>query len=276
MTNKTHINNRTRNSNPNTTRLEAILKMLVVQETGSLELPANTFNDRVEQFAVRLTDEGVIVMVGDLHPSLRGQRNEHLQKWVNAYAELYYLLNFGLFDTTDEPTAYVADNKYPLVVVFKARTLVVIRVLTGLVIPYIALRQTDNQTSRAELRGMIEMILEELEAGNLPYEKYKHIRERGILLLDSLLQSQIRQVSLTRFSRQFLIDTGVTQTTIQETARPDTLPELPKQKPNTIPMSPETARSNVLKIPLPNIDKGVSTPIPRPSMLDHLARDDRL
>lgn len=271
MNDKTH-NNRINKSNPAITRLETVLKMLVKQVTGRLDVPEESFNDRVEQLALRLAGEGVIVLVGDLHPDNRGRRDQHLQKWVNAYAELYYLLNVGLFDITDEPTAYVADNKYPLIVVFEARTLVVIRVLTGLIIPYIALRQADGKTSRAELRGMIEMMLEELEASTLPYEKYTHIRDRGINLLDTLLKSEIRQVSLTNFSRQFLIDMGTSQTTVEDTPRPDSLPELPTQKPNTMPLSPKASPDNILQMPLPNNASEITTPVPRPSMLDRLGR----
>jgi hypothetical protein len=269
MNNQTH-NNRPNNSNPAITRLETVLKMLVKQVTGRLDLPEYSFNDRVEQLAHRLTGEGVIVLVGDLHPNYRGQRDEHLQKWVNNYAELYYLLNVGLFDTTDEPTAYVADNKYPLFVVFEARTLVVMRVLAGLIIPYIALRQADGKASRAELRGMIEMILEELEASTLPHEKYTHIRNRGIILLDALLKSEIRQVSLTNFSRQFLIDVGASQTTVADSPRPDSLPELPMQKPNTMPLSPKASPDNILRMPLPTNTSEIAVPVPRPSMLDRL------
>ena len=269
MNNETH-NNRIPQGNPSITRLETVLKMLVKQVTGQLEIPMDTFNGRVEQLADRLTGEGVIVLVGDLHPNYRAQRDQHVQKWVNAYAELYYLLNVGLFEITDEPTAYVADNKYPLIVVFEAKTLVVIRVLAGLIIPYIALRQADGKASRAELRGMVEMILEELEASTLPYEKYTHIRDRGILLLDTLLKSEIRQVSLTNFSRQFLIDTGTSQMTVEDAPRPDSLPELPKQKANTMSLSPKSSPDNILRMPLPNPNADIEVPVPRPTMLNRL------
>ena len=253
MNNQTH-NNQLNNGNPSITRLETILKMLVKQVTGQLEIPQDSFNGRVEQLATRLANEGVIVLVGDLHPNYRGQRNQHLQNWVNAYAELYYLLNFGLFETTDEPSAYIADNKYPLVVVFEAQTLVVMRVLTDLIIPYIALRQADGKASRAELRGMVEMMLEELEASTLSHETYAHIR----------------QVSLTNFSRQFLIDTGTSQTTVEDSPRPDSLPELPTQKPNTMPLSPKTSPNNILRMPLPNPNADIDVPVPRLTMLDRL------
>jgi len=272
MNNQTH-NNPINNGNPSITRLETILKMLVKQVTGQLDIPQDSFNGRVEQLANRLANEGVIVLVGDLHPNHRGQRNQHLQNWVNAYAELYYLLNVGLFETTDEPSAYVADNKYPLVVVFEAQTLVVMRVLSDLIIPYIALRQADGKASRAELRGMIEMMLEELEASNLPHESYTHIRDRGVILLDTLLKSEVRQVSLTNFSRQFLIDTGTTQTTVQDSPRPDSLPELPMQKPNTMPLSPKTSPNNILRMPLPNPNAEIDVPVPRLTMLDRLKKN---
>lgn len=272
MTNNNQNHNPKRD--PMTTRLESILKTLVRQVTGNLYLEPDSFNERVEQLASRLANDGVIVLVGRLHPQFHGQRNQHVQAWVNAYAQLYYLLCMGLFDTTDEPTAYIADNKYPVIVVFEARMLVVARVLTGLIIPYIALRQSDGQASRAELRGMIEMMLEELAATNLPHEKYTHIRDRGLELLDTLLKSEIQQVSLTEFSRQFILDEGSTQTPIQNPPRPDSLPELPKQKPTTMPLSPKDSPDNILRIPTPDTRSKSSAPIPPPSLSDRFRRKE--
>ena len=266
------MTNKLPNNHPALTRLESILKTLVIQVTGRLELPATSFNERVEQLANRLANAGTIVLVGDLHPSLRDKRLEHIQNWVNAYAQLYYLLNVGLFDMTDEPKVYLADDKYPVIVVFEAHTLVVTRVLSGLVIPYIALRQSDGKASRIELRGLIETVLEELAAGNLPPEQRDYIRDQGLKHFNTLLQSEIRQVSLMDFSRQFEIDSGTAQTPIEHTPRPDSLPELPQQKANTTQLSPGGTPDNILKIPLPGKQSDADVPVPRPSMLNRLRR----
>lgn len=253
------------------TRLETILKLLLQQKTGRLEPPARTFNDRVENLAYHLASEGVIVLVGDLHPTLRADRNSHLRMWMNTYAELYYLLTFGLFDISDEPVAYLADNNYPIVVVFEAKTYIVVRVMTSLILPYVALRQSDGRASRAELRGMIDNILDELAATDLPPDKYQTIRTRGIDYLETLLKSDIQQVSLTNFSREFLIDSGLTQTRVQHSPRPDSLPELPSQKPTTM-AKPQAQPHNI--IPLPKMDDEMGMPpIPhRNSMLNRLNR----
>lgn len=261
-------NNRTEN-----TRLVRFLTNLLIEVTGRLDYPRDSFNDRVEQLAQRLANEGIIVFVGDLHPSLRKDRDQHIQAWVDAYAELYYLLNYILFETTDEPSAYIADNKYPVMVVFKARTLAVINVLTGLIIPYIAKRQADHNASRAELRGLIMMMLEELHALNLPLEQQQQIRNRGLQLLDSLLKSPIRQVSLTDFSRQFMIDAGTTQTKMEDAPRPDSLPELPEQRVKTGDLS-QPAPEKILKMPLPGDKQNIEPPLPRPSLLNRIRRTD--
>lgn len=268
MTDKTQ-NNRTEN-----TRLVRFLKNLLVEATGHLDYPQDSFNDRVEQLAQRLANEGIIVLVGDLHPSLHKDRDQHIQAWVDAYAELYYLLNYILFETTDEPTAYIADNKYPVIVVFKARTLAVIKVLTGLIIPYIAKRQADQNASRAELRGMIMMMLEELHALDLPIEAQQQIRNRGVHLLDGLLKSKIRQGSLTNFSRQFMIDTGATQTAIEDAPRPDSLPELPAQRVHTGDLSSKPTPDKILKMPLPSDSPHTEPPLPRPSLLNRMRRSE--
>jgi len=246
---------------------------LLVEVTGHLDYPQDSFNDRVEQLAQRLANEGIIVLVGDLHPNLRQDRDQHIQAWVDAYAELYYLLNYILFETTDEPSAYIADNKYPVIVVFKARTLAVIKILTGLIIPYIAKRQADQNASRAELRGMIMMMLEELHALNLPMEEQQKLRNRGLQLLDSLLKSPIRQVSLTDFSRQFMIDAGSKQTKMEDTPRPDSLPELPAQRVKAGDVSSPTPEK-ILKMPLPGNKTAIEPPVPRPSLLNRIHRNE--
>lgn len=235
----------------NQTRLETILKMLLHQKTGSLEPPAKTFNDRVENLAHHLVDEGVIVLVGELHPSQRAELGMHLQLWMHTYTELYYLLNNGLYNSTDAPVAYLADRKYPLVVVFEAKTLIVVRVMTNLIIPYIALRQENGGASRAELRGIVDNILDELGATNIHPEKKQVIRKWAIQYLETLLKSEITQVSLTNFSQEFLIETGLTHTRMKETKRPDTIPGLNAQKAGTQPAP--TSPDNI--IPLPPLHK---------------------
>ncbi|GEM_PF-3186807 len=231
-----------------TTRLETILKMLLQQKTGSLEPPAKTFDNRVENLAYHLSNEGVVVLVGELHPTQRSEWSMHLQLLMHTYTELYYLLNNGLYNSTDTPVAYLADQKYPIVVVFEAKTLIVVRVLTDLIIPYIALRQSDNMASRAELRGIIDTILEELGASHIDLAKKQYIRNTGIQCLQTLLQSDLKQASLTNFSQAFLIDTGLTQTQVSETKRPSTIPGLDSQKAATRQM-PVASPKNIIPLP---------------------------
>lgn len=238
------------------TRLETILKMLLHQKTGSLEPPANTFNDRVENLAHHLINEGVLVLVGELHPTQRSQLAMHLQLWMHTYTELYYLLNNGLYNSTDAPIAYLADQKYPLVVVFEAQTLIVVRVMANLIIPYVALRQSGG-ASRAELRGIIDNLLDELGANDIHPEKKQIIRQAGIQYLKTLLTSEIAQVSLTSFSQEFLINTGLTSTRMIATKRPDTIPGLSEQKPVEQP-TPTASPANVIPLP-PLRNQGVNS-----------------
>ena len=233
------------------TRLESILKMLLEQKTGRTNPPAKTFNDRVENLAYHLSAEGVIVMVGELETSQRAQWGIHVRSWMNTYAELYYLLNYGLYRVTDTPIAYMADQNYPIVVVFEAKTFIIVRVMTQIIIPYIALRQADGNTSRAELRGLVEAVFDELGASNINPEQKKQMRDKIIEYLQKLLKSEIKQVSLTSFSQEFLITTGIKSTSIKDIRRPDTIPGLEEQ-PGTREI-PTASPSNV--IPLPPLPK---------------------
>lgn len=237
------------------TRLETILKVLLRQKTGSLEPPATTFNDRVENLAYHLAEQGVIVLLGELDPTHRAQWGTHVRLWMSIYAELYYLLNYGLYDATDTPVAYMADQKYPIVVVFEAETLVVVRVLTNLIIPYVALRQSADMVSRAELRGIVDTMLDELGASNIDIEKKNFIRAKAIEHLYNLLRMEIKQASLTNFSQAFMIEMGMTQSQVSATKRPDNIPGLADQRASTQEAREVRKASPSNIIPLPPLPK---------------------
>lgn len=256
-------------------RLEAQLRTLAQQHTTQLVMSSEDFNDRVEQVAKRLAREGVLVLVGDLSESRRAQRAEHVQLWINAYAELYYLFSQGLFGATDEPVAYFADDQYPLIIVFRAKTLPVIELLAGLFVPYIAHRQADKMTTRAEVRGIIEIALDDMEGSDLPLEQYGDMRNKGIDLLSQLLQSDIQQVALTQFKESYILKLQSGTIPVAQAKRPDTLPELPKQRIDTGQLSP-TLPPNVLKLPRrEELRSATATKPPVPSLLDRARRQSQ-
>lgn len=253
-------------------RLESVLKNLVQQHTAQLVMPSQNFNDRVEQVAHRLAREGILILVGDLQRVHREHRNDHAQAWVNAYAELYYLFSQGLYGTATEPSAYFVDQQYPMIIVFKADMLPLVRIMAGLFMPYIALRQSDGRATRAELRGVMEMALDELEGNDLPTDQYNALRARGIEILDTLLKSPIRQVALTEFDQPFLIQTGVFETPVKDAPRPDSLPELPSQRPDKQTQSKRPLPPNVLQMPAPK-KSAFAPPVPKPRLLDRIQGD---
>jgi len=230
-------------------RLETILKMLLHQKTGSLEPPAQTFNDRVENYAYHLLDSGVIVMVGELLPTQRSQLSMHLQFMMHTYTELYYLLNTGLYNSTDVPVAYLADKDYPLVVVFEAKMYIIVRVLANLIIPYVALRHHEGRSSLIEKRGIIETMLEQLGADKVEPERKQIVRQYALQFLDSLLEADIKQVSLTNFSQDVELDFGHTRKLARQTVRPNTIPGLETQPPAQTPTKPEASPDNIIPLP---------------------------
>jgi hypothetical protein len=231
-------------------RLETILKMLMHQKTGSLEPPAITFNDRVANKAHHLLDCGVLVMVGEIMPPQHAQLGMHLQFLMRTYTELYYMLNTGLNDSTDVPVAYLADKNYPLVVVFEAKNIFILRVLARLVVPYVALRQQAEHVSTIEKRGIIETLIEQLEyeISSIHPEKKQVIRQYTAKYLDDLLNAEIKQVSLMDFSQDVELEVGQTRKLTRETKRPDTIPGLETQQPQTTSI-PEATPDKIIPLP---------------------------
>jgi hypothetical protein len=54
--------------------------------------------------------------------------------------------------------------------------------------------------------GVMDLILDELEIGNMVRDNYKYIRNEGVAILKQMLSSQIRQLPLTEFDRPIFTD----------------------------------------------------------------------
>lgn len=191
-------------------RLEDVILRLAQQYAPQV-LRAWNVNDpqRVARLARYLASYNVLVLVGDFPQNLSGVSQDmgtEIQKWVDGYGQLYLLLTRALFPSFTGVSAQYADDHWPVIVTIRGDSAPVIEALAGFVAPYIALRQTDSIVSELELIGLMETVLESLEAITLPLDAYKRLVNDGALLLKRLLASSIRQLPLTNFDKKIFTD----------------------------------------------------------------------
>jgi hypothetical protein len=113
-------------------------------------------------------------------------------------------------------------------------------VLAGFAAPYIAQRQSLPTVSEVELLGLMDTILDELEATDLPREEYKMLRTDGAGILKDMLRSPVRQLALTTFDRPLFSDipqpAPQPPSTLPETG---TLPEMPPRREEVLKPAPQ-------------------------------------
>lgn len=148
------------------------------------------------ELAHQLAGHGVLVMVGDVPPSLATQAAIHHREWVENYKSLYTLLAGSLFPSFRNVQAfYIDQNGSPPIVGVQGDALPVIEMLAGYVAPYIATRQ--GIPGEVELIGLMDIVLEELEAGDLPRETYRAIRDNCAAIIRQILTGYVQQIPLT-------------------------------------------------------------------------------
>lgn len=207
-------------------RLETILLRLAQQHAPqAMRVWDAQDPQRLARLARYLASYNVLVIIGDFPQTLRGVSQDmgtEIQQWVEGYGLLYLLLARSLFPSFAGLKAEYADPHWPVVVTIHGDSAPVIEALAGLVVPYIAARQTEAVVSEIELIGLMEIVLETLEASTLPRDAYKRLVNDGAALLKRLLVSSIRQLPLTNFDRRIFTDS---QRFIPLPPEPPTLPE---------------------------------------------------
>jgi hypothetical protein len=207
-------------------RLEDVILRLAQQQAPQV-LRAWNINDpqRVARLARYLATYNVLVLVGDFPQNLRGVSQDmgvEIQKWVDGYGQLYLLLTRALFPSFTGVSAQYADDHWPVIITIRGESAPVIEALAGFVAPYVAVRQTETVMSELELIGLMETVLETLEAVTLPLDAYKRLVSDGVVLLKRLLGSSIRQLPLTNFDKPIFSDS---ERFIPIPPEPATLPE---------------------------------------------------
>ncbi len=159
------------------------------------------------ELAHQLAGYGVLVMVGNVAPGLQTQAAIHFRDWVENYKSLYSLLASALFPTFKNVQAFYVDEfGVPPIVGLQGDAIPVIEMLAGYIAPYSAAKQ--GNASEVELIGLLDIVMEELEAGDLPRDTYRTIRDNCAALVRTLLTGYIKQVPLTPMLRPLFSDTS--------------------------------------------------------------------
>ncbi len=179
-----------------------------------------------------------------------------VKSWTDGYLDFYQLLSSALFPSFTRASAFYVDQEEPLIVAIYGEATPVIVALAGFVAPYVVARQ-GTRPMEVEILGMVDMILEEIEATDLTREEYRRLRDSGASVLRQLLESQVRQLPVTPPTRP-IFNEMVAQRPALKTEKhplvappqpldlpeppppPATLPEEP-QAPPPPPELPETA-----------------------------------
>ena len=226
-------------------RLEQLLLALAQQYAPQLAQSWDRTGDFAQRLPVwvrQLANYNILVIMGDFPYSLQtlGQDvNAYIQTWVNGYGQFYHLLARALFPSYAHLSAHYTDDKWPLVIYMQGAATPVIQRMAGFVAPYIVQRQLDSIVYEAELVGLMDLILDELEAGSLPRETYKALRSEGIALLKQMLAAHIRQLALAEFDRAIFSDSQRIIPIIEE---PPLLPEHDSRPLQTNPTLAELER----------------------------------
>jgi len=230
------------NQHKTPTRLQRILLKLAERHSPALTAwSRQQFTRDVDnwerELASRLASQNslVVLIADEFEPSMLKDQKRHITDWVKSYQRFHRLLGQLLFPTTRRFHARYADDKMPPVVVITADPAPIATVFSGFVLPYLAIRQPEqNLASELELRGLMDMIIDHLQADDLPRAVIDEMRRSGVNLLVSMLQTRVRHLSLTDFNGQVLAQIQPSQSP-PPPPRPETLPGESQHQPDVPP-----------------------------------------
>lgn len=178
-------------------RLERILITLArrnapqLLEMGLMDAPT---------LARRLAAFNILVIVGDPGKPIQ-EAYPQIQIWVDGYVHMYDLLTSNLFPSFTQISANYADGELPAIIIINGAATPVVEVMAGFVAPYIVQRQGRRSISEAEILGLMDEILDQLEAGDLPREEYRRLRAEGAQILKEMIAGPVHQIPLMHFDR---------------------------------------------------------------------------
>lgn len=206
--------------------------------------------ERLKELMRALAQAGVLVLIGEIAPQNKANKDTIIYLWVKAYADLYELLTKRLFSSLQNYETQYADQGDPPITFLRGDCSVVISVMAGYAVPYAAIRVHERMISEAELIGVMTMMLKDLAADDLERAEYDQLVNQGAAILRRLLQIQISQVWLNDFDRS-IFSQRPDQTPLHEPKplekkspppMPETLPET-NQMPRITPEEEARAKA---------------------------------
>lgn len=190
------------------TRLKEILITLARQYAPQLLAifgeAGQSETEHIARIARGLAAYHFLVLVGEPPTNAQVDQTRLVQEWVNTYRAFYNVMANTLFPSYTITQVYSTDLQMPLAVVLRGQSVPLMHILSGYIVPYVATRQQRPGASEAELWGLMDIVLNELAADDLPRRDYNRLRAEGATLLKRLLNSPIRQIALNGFDQPVL------------------------------------------------------------------------
>lgn len=190
------------------------------------------------ELARLLAEYGALPLLGDVPVPYTNDASVHLKLWVDTYTRIYALLTAALFPSHSQCSALYADNEWPPFVVLVGSAGPVLGAMGAYIAPFIAVRQGGQPASEVELRGLIDRVLDELEAQDLSRELLTRLRNDLVGCVKDLLALHVRQMPLTPPAPD-LFGMGAPPITLPDD-RPTTLPTTAAPAAAAPPNLPET------------------------------------
>lgn len=175
---------------PSTARLLNTLRAIFTRQ-----LPDEAAPSQLPMLAAALAAGGIAMLHGDTAPALYAQSGVVFNQWAEAVLALYARLSEVLFPSFNQASAFYADSEWPPLIGIQGQALPVIAVIAAYVLPFAAAR-AGTETTPLELLGVVDLILDALEAHDLQPESYRSLRAAGADALRLILEQPVRVVAL--------------------------------------------------------------------------------
>jgi hypothetical protein len=229
------------------------------QRPGDLRIP-------LHQFARQLARSGVLVLYGDRLAQWSDEIPGVVQECAGLYVAFYRLLAMKLFprvsSTWEIEAHYFSLKRSALVIFYRANVAVIVQAMAGYIVPYVTLRQADDQVSALEAEALMERMLQRLLEGE-PIDRvtYAQLKTEGAHIIQEMLTMRLHQLSLLRFDEPMfrprpptslpneadsptVSDTGPQIVQNSETSEP---PPPPAEGPSEDSVPPETGEVPTVK-----------------------------
>lgn len=164
--------------------------------------------DNVRALAYRLAvDYDLLILVGRVPRGYMEYRNDYLRIWINHYIDLYNLFARTLFGHGDAQLTSHAHQAPDTIIILRGDVTEVMAAIAGYVVPYVASRQQIiSAPSDAEIRQIINAVLDHLEGQDLATDRRAALMREGTKIIKDLWRQPVRQYATTAFLRHVVRD----------------------------------------------------------------------